>query len=100
MKKNFIKFLFLCLAFSGNAQSQGLHGVTLNGNPHPSNGNLLFPVISPTCEYDQFTFQQLLNVAFSGPSTFNSGIVALGLVNQGFSESAARNFLVTVLCNA
>ena len=101
MKTYIFTASFFFLSLFGVANGQGLQGGTLNsndGSPTVSASSLVFPVVSPTCPYDQFTLNQLLGVAFSSPSTFNIGIAASSLLNQGFSANAGRLFMVGELC--
>jgi hypothetical protein len=83
--------------------AQDLQGSTLNtvsttsSQPRLAAATTVFPVISPTCPYDQLTLSQLLSIAQA--TNVNLYNTARSLLLSGFfSPAAVRNFLVTQLC--
>jgi hypothetical protein len=85
------------------AKAQDLQGSTLNTvstssrQPRLAAGAAMFPVISPTCPYDQLTLSQLLNIAqATNPSLFATARSLL--LTRALTPAAVRNLLVTQLC--
>lgn len=72
--------------------------MTENGSsPSASPNALVGPVASPTDNFEQFTFRQLVSASFTSPSTRRAGIVAIALFRLGFTENAIRAFLIEEL---
>ncbi|NJM38466.1 MAG: hypothetical protein HC845_11735 [Akkermansiaceae bacterium] len=85
------------------AKAQNLQGSTLNTvsvsseQPTLAATSTAFPVISPTCPYDQMTLFQLLAIAQSAnPTAYNAALFLL--LSGAFTADAVRNALVTQLC--
>lgn len=86
--------------FAGHAAAQQeTKGETLHRG-ELSVENLEFPVVSPTCAFDQLDIGQLFGIAFGRTPAANprAGVAALILLTQQFPPEAVRLFLVGVLC--
>lgn len=105
MKTNKFSILLLGAILSivpAAARAQNLQGSTLNtasssGTLAAATSATMFPVISPTCPYDQMALFQLLSIAQSAnPTAYNAALFLL--LSGAFTPDAVRNALVTQLC--